>query len=100
VDPKDILLNLVDYEDNVTKINVVRLDSYPYADPSICCYLSYPCSYCGNSFQLVQPDNYFMAGGALLKEALRNVQTGQTKAGDKVIGVCESCTIDMLRRQR
>jgi hypothetical protein len=36
-----------------------------YADPDICCYLKFPCSYCLNDFFLVDPDRNFAAGGAI-----------------------------------
>jgi hypothetical protein len=41
-----------------------------YADPAICCYLKFPCSYCLDDFILVDPDNNFAAGGAIQRQVL------------------------------
>jgi hypothetical protein len=43
-------------------------DEYP--DPSICCYLSYPCAYCLDDFILVDPDHNFESGGAIQREVI------------------------------
>jgi hypothetical protein len=54
-----------------TTITLDRKDEYP--DPSICCYLSYPCVYCLDDFILVDPDHNFESGGAIGK-SLRGIE--------------------------
>jgi hypothetical protein len=54
-----------------------------YADPSICSYISYDCSYCGESFLLVDPNDDFNAGGALCKEVIK-IDNGSFKGFGKV----------------
>lgn len=84
----------------MVRVNFIGPDEQSYPDPSICCYLTYPCSYCTNNFQPVEPDNKFMAGGTIVKEIYRNKLTGEVIAGNKVMGVCRACSIDMVRRQQ
>ena len=43
-----------------------------YVDPSIACYLSYPCAYCLIDFILLDPDYNFQAGGAIQRQVLSN----------------------------
>lgn len=94
------LLSLKTTKTNMVRLNVIGPGDSHYADPSTCCYLSYPCSYCNKNFRLIQPDNNFMAGGALMREVYRNRQTGQAVEGNKVVGVCILCSVDMLNRNR
>jgi hypothetical protein len=70
-------------------------DEYP--DPSICCYLSYPCAYCLDDFILVDPDNNFAAGGAIQRQFIeRDEKTGEITKIGKVRGVCLSCARAMI----
>jgi hypothetical protein len=57
-----------------------------YVDPSIASYVYYPCEYCGDNFQLVEPDNNFQAGGAIRKFQYRNPDTNEIKAIEKEQG--------------
>jgi hypothetical protein len=70
-----------------------------YADPSICSYVSYLCSYCGQSFLLVDPDDDFNAGGALCKEVIKN-DNGSFNRFGKVRGTCLSCAREIMTRNR
>ena len=71
-----------------------------YADPSICTYISYHCSYCTKSFPLVDHEDDYNAGGAILKQVLERDETGiPTKMG-KVRGVCLSCSKAILSYQQ
>jgi hypothetical protein len=68
-----------------------------YADPAICCYLKFPCSYCLDDFILVDPDNNFAAGGAIQRQVLeRDKDTNKVKVG-RVRGVCLNCAKAMIQ---
>ncbi|CAN5418285.1 hypothetical protein BH18THE2_BH18THE2_17060 [soil metagenome] len=72
-----------------------------YADPSICSYLYYPCAYCGEKFQLVEPDNDFRAGGAARTFQYRNPKTNEIKAAEnRSVGVCLRCAQEIIKRQQ
>jgi hypothetical protein len=65
--------------------------THEYADPKIASYVFYHCEYCGNKFQLVQPDNNFQASGAIRKFQYRNPNTNEIKAiENRAQGICIS----------
>jgi hypothetical protein len=71
-------------------------DEYP--DPSICCYLSYPCAYCLDDFILVDPDHNFESGGAIQREVIeRDRNGGEIIKIGRVRGVCVNCAKAMIR---
>jgi hypothetical protein len=51
-----------------------------FKDPKITSYVYYPCEYCGNKFQLAQPDNDFSPGGAISKLRRRDPDTNEIAA--------------------
>jgi hypothetical protein len=68
-----------------------------YVDPSIACYLSYPCAYCLGDFILVDLDNNFKAGGAIQRQVIeRNKDTNEIVKVGKVRGVCLRCAKAMI----
>lgn len=71
-----------------------------YADPSICSYISYPCSYCTKSFPLVDYTDDYNAGGALLKQVLEKDEAEKTIKVGKVRPVCLSCAKDIMNRSK
>lgn len=72
-----------------------------FVDPKIASYVFYPCEYCGNKFQLVQPDNDFAAGGAIRKSRYRNPDTNEVKAVEnRAQGVCLQCASEIMRAQQ
>jgi hypothetical protein len=70
-----------------------------YADPTTCSYVYYPCCYCQELFQLIDPENGFRAGGAVRKKLYRNPNTGEIAAVEnRSEGVCLQCAKEIMRR--
>ena len=69
-----------------------------YPDPSICCYLSYPCAYCMDDFILVNPYHNFESGSAIQREVIeRDRKSGEMIKIVRVRGVCVNCAKAMIR---
>jgi hypothetical protein len=72
-----------------------------YADPYTCCYLYYTCVYCNDSFMLVNPNNNFMAGGAIMTIRYKDPMTDEIKAiENRAEGICLNCCKEIMRRQQ
>lgn len=70
-----------------------------YVSTKIASYLTYTCSYCTGPFLLVNPSDDYNAGGAILKQVLKNDDGGFKDFG-KVRGVCLQCSRAILLYQQ
>jgi DNA-directed RNA polymerase subunit RPC12/RpoP len=82
----------------MTKVEYSCSPDSNFVGPKITSYVYYPCEYCGNKFQLVQPNNDFSPGGAS-KFRRRNPDTNEIAAiKNRAQGVCMACAKEIMRR--
>jgi hypothetical protein len=63
-------------------------------------YLYYPCVYCEELFQLIEPENGFRAGGAVRHIVYRNKKTNEIVFQNRSEGVCLECAKEIMRKHK